>query len=180
MPTDNQDAQDERPSSPGRGRTSTTSEAGPSNQAPLREGSSMSRGRTRRIEVEYTEPPRDPDGYNTSSPEDYVYEDGLGGYAPRKPDSASSSAPGHYQTRMLSEPQMTLPGAEFLRHRDQEARARAAEASREEREYHRQQASMQAREPGRRRKPDPHYHPARSRTSTTQRSNEDWGCCVVL
>lgn len=161
---------------------------------PARDSSSMSRGRTRRPREEYTRPPRDPAAYETSSAEEFVYPDDHGGFSAR-PDTNSTDnddgdrrrkrrgcGPGRYQSRMLGDfaPRVAVPGD--TAGREKQARERAAQMAREERES--QQLSRRvnrgameleglSRGVGRRRERG-------LRSLASSRDGVDSGCCIML
>lgn len=87
------------------GRSDHLQEPGPSYQQALREDSSVSRGRTRRREDEYTNPPRNLAAYESSSGEELIYSDGRGSYLPRSvlTGQAPPPAPGSYLSKMTEE-----------------------------------------------------------------------------
>lgn len=160
----------EGPSNPHRGRNDSNQQPEPSPTQPLREGSSMSRGRTRRHTDEYMRPPRDPAAYESSSAEDFVYPDYHGGgYSSRK-DAGAQSGPGRYQSRMLADftLQIPSPANASTRARRRDARELVAPMAREE--------TMTMRVP--------QTSPREERLQVIQSSNpqydSDSGCCIVL
>lgn len=152
------------PSSPRRGRVNLTlapqqqhdeeEATAPPASHSRRDSNSMSRGRTRRPTDEYKQPPRDPAAYETSSAEEIVYLDARGEFsarsaaddnattdaaAPARGGGARRSRVGRwYQRRMLGDgygPRVAVfPCDEGVFEREREARKRAAEMDRMERE----------------------------------------------
>lgn len=157
------------PSDPHRGRSGPNQQSEPSQRQRLREGSSMSRGRTRRPTDEYIQPPRDPAAYETSSAEDFVYPDSHGGFSART-DAGTQSGPGRYQSRMLGDLslQFSSPEDASKRGRRRGARDLAARMAREERETLRSQPANLGQE----------------RSNVEQTSSRgpdrDPGCCIIL
>lgn len=160
----------EGPSNFHRGRTDSTQQPEPSSHRQhLREGSSMSRGRTRWPTDEYIQPPRDPAAYETSSAEDFVYPDSHGGFSART-DAGAQSGPGRYQSRMLGDfaLQISSPGYASTRGRRRDAREQAARMAREEREALRLQTTNSGQER------------LNIRQTSSRRHGRDSGCCIIL
>lgn len=159
----------EGPSSPHRGRTNSNQQPEPSHRQRLREGSSMSRGRTRRPTDEYMQPPRDPAAYETSSAEDFVYPDNHGGYSSRR-DAGAHSGPGRYQSRMLSDftLQISPPGDASTRGRQRDARELAARMALHERAAPRLPPTSSGQER------------LNVRQTSSPRYDRDSGCCIIL
>lgn len=160
----------EGPSNSHRGRTDSNQQPEPSSDRQhLREGSSMSRGRTRRLTDEYIQPPRDLAAYETSSAEDFVYPDSHGGFSART-DAGAKSGPGRYQSRMLGDfaLQISSPVDASISSRRRDARELAARMAREEREALRLQPTNSGQER------------LNVRQTSSRRHDRDSGCCIIL